>query len=462
MLALAAMAATELAAAEPAAPIDMRPVVAPNDLAQVTLELEAGGTMRVRQDSGRSAETQELPMSAAAKLRYDEHRFAPASGSRASRSVRYYDQAEAVLKVEPGGKTPRLSDPRRLVVAQLPPADEQADRPGTALRLFLASPRGLLSRDELDLLDVTSDSLVVDLLLPERPVSDGDTWSNDASAMAALLALDSVAHAEVRSVLDKHNDEFALAKLAGSVVGIADGAATEIELRGVFLFDRKLRRITRLNLAVKEIRSIGGATPGLDGVAKLRMNVKPIESSEHLSADVIAALRAPEKQPSRMLELVAAEQGYRVIHDRGWFVTSTERERTTLRRVVGNDLVAQCTITKLPAKSEGRQTTLEEFERDIRFSLGKNFGQLVASRQWTNAFKHRCLEVVVRGTAEEVPVEWHYYLVFPENGHRVSVVATIDGQMVQHLAAADRRLVNAIQLVPIEGRVAEAGGGVSR
>lgn len=454
--------ATWAADASPASPVDLSPHVAPSDLAQVTLELAAGGTMRVRQDNGRSAKTQDLPMSAAATLRYDEHRYTPATGTRAMRSVRYYHEAEAVLKVEPGGKTPKLSDGRRLIVVENPAGAHQSEQPGGGSRLFISSPNGRLSREELDLVDVTSDSLAVDLLLPDKPVADGDTWANDAAAMACLLSLDSVAHCEVKSVLDKHNGDFALAKLAGSVVGVADGAATEIDLRGVYLFDRRLRRITRLNLAVKEDRSIGGATPGIDGVAKLRLNIKPIKSSEHLSAETLSALRAPAKRPSSLLELVAAEQGFRVIHDRGWFITSTERETTTLRRVAGGDLVAHCTITKLPAKSEGRQTTLEEFEHDIRYSLGKNFGQLVSSRQWTNAFKHRCLEVVARGTAEDVPVEWHNYLVFPESGHRVSVVVTIDGQMVQHLAAADRKLVNAIQLIPVASRVAEKAQGASR
>ena len=111
-------------------------------------------------------------------------------------------------------------------------------------------------------------------------------------------------------------------------------------------------------------------------------------------------------------------------------------------------MLAQCTITSLPPKSAGRQTTLEEFERDIRFALKEKFGELVSSRQWTNSFGHHCLEVVVRGTAEEVPIEWHYYLVAPDSGNRVSVAVTIEGEMVSRLAAADRTLVNAVELLP--------------
>ena len=149
-----------------------------------------------------------------------------------------------------------------------------------------------------------------------------------------------------------------------------------------------------------------------------------------------------------MVRLEPEKQGFRLLHDRRWFVTRQSRETTTLRCVDRGDVLAQCTITSLPPKSAGYQTTLEEFERDIRFALKENFRELVSSRQWTNSFGHHCLEVVVRGVAEEVPIEWHYYLVAPESGSRVSLAVTIQGEMVSRFAAADRQLVNALELVP--------------
>ncbi|MGE3240073.1 MAG: hypothetical protein AB7I57_03295, partial [Pirellulales bacterium] len=76
-----------------------------------------------------------------------------------------------------------------------------------------------------------------------------------------------------------------------------------------------------------------------------------------------------------------------------------------------------------------------------------NFGELVSSRQWTNSFGNHCLEIVVRGATEEVPLEWHYYLVAPEAGNRVSLAVTIQGEMVNRLAAADRQMVNAVELL---------------
>ncbi len=444
-------------AAEPAAEstIDLTSRVSADDLAEVTVELECGGTMQLRDGEQASAAAADnadtnkdgirsLPMSVSAKLEYDEHRVQPADAGPATRAIRYYKNAAAVLKVDEGGATPKLADERRLVVAQF--ADPE--HPGG--RLSFAAADGLLSREELDLIDVTGDSLAVDALLPRTPVAADATWPADPTTMAAILSMDSVAAAEVQNVLDKFNHDFALVRIAGTVVGVADGSTTEMEVRGVYLFDRKLTRITRFNLAVKEKRSIGGATPGVDGVAKLRMNVKPISSSEHLPPATLAALQSDNKLRFDTLRLEPEKQGYRVCHDRSWFVTSPshQRETTTLRCVDRGDVLAQCTITSLPPQSAANHTTLDEFEGDIRFALKEHFGQLVSSREWTNSFGNHCLEVVVRGTMEDVPLEWHYYLVAPEIGNRVSVAVTIQGEMVERLATADRALVNAIELVP--------------
>ena len=355
-------------------------------------------------------------------------------------------------KSKDSGTSPKLADDRRLVVAE---------NPGGRLRY--AAAHGLLEREELDLIDVAGDSLAVDALLPTKPVAADATWPADPNTMAALLAMDSVAAAEVQNTLDKFNHDFALVRLAGTVVGTVDGSATEMQVRGVYLFDRQLRRVTRFNLAVKEKRSIGGGSPGLDGVAKLRMNVKPIESSPHLPADTLAALATDKRLPLDAVRLEPPKQGYRLVHDRSWIVTRQTRETTTLRCVDRGDVLAQCTITSLPPKSVGNETTLEEFERDIRFALKDDFGELVSSRQWTNPHGHHCLEIVVRGTAEDVPIEWHYYLVAPDGaGGRVSIAVTIQGEMAGRLADADHKLADALELVPMKGSSETAANNAAR
>ena len=266
--------------------------------------------------------------------------------------------------------------------------------------------------------------------------------------MGPLLTLDSVAVCEVQSVLDEFNVDFAKIRLAGTVHGMCDGAATQQEVRGVYLFDRKLQRVTRLNLAIKETRSIGGATPGLDAVAKVQISIAPIENSAQLDDAAVAKVKGQTRIPTRDLSFESPTLGFRVKHDRQWYLAGEGRESVTFRRVDNGDLAAQCTITQLPSKSEGRQTTLDEFQKDITFTLGKSFGELVSSQEWQNAAGLHCYEVVVRGLVEELPVEWHYFLAAPQSGPRVSVVVTIEKPMVERVAKADRELVESLQLFP--------------
>jgi hypothetical protein len=423
--------------------IDLTPDPEAGQLTHVSIQLEAGGHNLVRpqpqQDEKAAGPEQKQPISVAAKLAFDEKRLASstAQSTETPLAIRFYDQAEAVIKVNETGRTPKLADEKRTIIV------EQGQQ-----RPMAYCPDGPLSREQLDLVDVVGDSICIDRLLPKQPVAEGESWANDATAMGPLLTVDTVAVCEVQCILDEFNANYAKVRLSGDVHGTADGAATQQEVRGVYLFDRKLRRITRLNLAVREKRSIGGATPGIDAVAKVQVKIDPIETSSHLSDEVIARLTNAARTPLHDLLFESPTLGFRVKHDRQWYVTAQRREATTFRRVDGGDLVAQCTLTALPPKSAGRQTSLEQFEKDITFSLGKNFGELVSSRQWQNAAGLYCYEVVARGLVEDLPVEWHYYLLAPESGNRVSAAVTIEKPMLERVANADRELIESLQLFP--------------
>jgi hypothetical protein len=423
--------------------IDLSPLPQPDGLTQVSVELEATGYTLVRsetEETASKAPERRLPMNATARLRYAERRFPGRNPSRSGiglLAARYYELAEATINVDQKAVAPRLAEDRRLIaVASATP------------RPILYSPNGPLKREELDLVDVLASSSVIDQLLPGKAVADGDSWPAEPATVAALLTLDSIAVCEVQSVLEEFNANFGKVRVAGVVHGTAEGAATEQEIRGVYLFDRNLRRITRLNLAVREKRSIGGATPGLDAVAKLQVKLEPIKSHPQLDDLNVQGLTPPESAVALDLIYDAPTLGFQLKHDRQWFITSEEREAVTLRRVDGNDVVAQCTLVSLPSKSAGRQTTLGQFQKDVLYSLGKNAGELVRTRQWQNSNGHYCYEVVVRGKVEEMPVEWHHFLVARESGHRVSMAVTIEGPMVERIASADRAVVEQVKLYP--------------
>jgi hypothetical protein len=435
------------------AEIDLSPRNRAGDLVQVRIELEVGGHLTVRDndpaadkstDDGKSAEDgpQKLPLSVHADLQYDEWHLPTALAAPWTAEVesprlamRHYDQADAVIKVDDGGHQPRLPEDRRLLVVRA------ADSSGAQFWC----PAGRLERDEFDLIDVVGNSLVLDRLLPADPIDESESWNQDENTMAAVLGLDSLAVCEVQSVIDKVNKRYAQVRMAGVVHGAIDGAATEIELEAVYLFDRQDRRMTQFNLALKEKRSVGDATPGLDVVAKLKLTAKPLKKSAKLSPSSVAAIQATGSRFDNSLRFGGKSQGIRFDYDPGWFVTSEGRKAVTLRRIDDGQLVAHCTTTRLPEKSAERATTLEEFQKDVQFSLRDNFGQFVRSKEWTNAQGHRCFGVVANGTVEEVPVEWRYYLIASEKGERASLAFTAAANMAERLGNEDRELADQLE-----------------
>ncbi|MCC7476764.1 MAG: hypothetical protein IT425_15345 [Pirellulales bacterium] len=437
--------------------LDLRPRSDSRVLSRVTIDLDAGGHSFIRQQAKEAKELsqglakeegseqgaeQKLPISVVGKLVYDELRLpqapeAASGGLDTLLALRHYETAEAVIKVGNAGRTPKLVPALRLVAVE-----QGADRP------LLYCPKATIDRDQLDLIDVVGNSVAVDRLLPREPVVEGASWPNDAEVMRSLLALETIAVCEVQSVVDSSNQGYVKLRLAGVVHGSADGAAVEQDVRGVYLFNRHERRITRLNLAVREKRSIGGATPGLDVVAKVQVTIDPIQESPNLNEAILAEVKQLRRESAGQLQYESLPLGFRFRHGRQWYLTAEGRESVTFRRIDNGDLAAQCTISRLPSKSAGQQTSLEEFQNDIRYSLGKNFGEFVSSREWRNAASLNCFEAVVRGLVDEVPVEWHYFLVAPESGPRVAATVTIEKPYVERVASSDRELIESMQFFP--------------
>src|SRR4051812_29343562 len=133
--------------------IDLTPGNDIGQLSHVSIQLEAGGHNLIpaqqqtqSHDEKAPAAEQKQPISVAAKLAYDEKRLTPETAAAATGTalaVRYYDQAEAVIKVNESGRTPKLPDDKRTIVV------EQGQQ-----RPMAYCPDGPLSREQLDLVDV--------------------------------------------------------------------------------------------------------------------------------------------------------------------------------------------------------------------------------------------------------------------------------------------------------------------
>ncbi len=400
------------------------------------VQLEVGGEMLVPTEE----ELKRLPMEVRASFDYREQLVKwSADAATIARSVRKYDKAEAHIKVDQEQITRTLPAEEQLLLAEV--------RAGESL---LAVATGLLNREQMDLVNTVGNTLVIDRLLPGKEMKEGESWKHDAATIQALLCMDHVAVCEVTSVVTEEKLRQVQIRLAGTVHGTVDGTPTEMELRGAYLFHLDAKRITKFNLAIKESRKPSDLVPGLDVVAKVNVSVTPHGKELSIPAEVRKVAENTKTPLSRKLRYESQEGNFSFEYDSTWYITAEERDLISLRELQDHELAAHCNLNVLPPRSEGRQTTLEQFERDIRESLGDKLESVTAATAWKTEQGHDCLGIIAVGSVDEVPMEWRYYLVSDENCPRLSLAVTLEQSRRKAFADAERQIIDTLQLVQSE------------
>lgn len=418
-------------------PVDLTARAAVNEPYTVSLELELGGEAKgntSEQESSKQPAAE--PVQVAAKFAYDELLL---PGSR--QAVRYYNTIDAQLTLGGEISNPTLRPSRKLIVAQ---TTEQ----GT---VQLAAVDGPLRRNELDVIEIAGDSLALQRLLPGEEKQIGDSWKHDDSAMQLVLGMQQVSLCEVSSALMESNKGFARCELAGVVHGTRNGAETQVELRGVYLFDRGQGRITKMNLALREKRSVGPATRGLDTTAKLRIQLTPAEKTHSLTPARVAQAKQVDFTGQSLLETSDNRLGFQTRHDTSWFQLGRRGEELAIRRVGQNGLVAHANLTKLPAKTIDTDKSLAKFRADFVASLGNSATGVVSDEQWINEHGCRVMTVVVEGEVAGTAMQWRGYQVAPpvdaEQLHRLALTVAVEESHLEELGKTDRELVDRMVLL---------------
>jgi len=408
---------------------------------RVVTILEVSGVLK----SPEGEKTEQSKMSVAATMAYDERTLELSQRSSGRlRSVRHYDRAEAKIDVAEGKLSPTLRGDRRLMAVEIDDG-----------KVTLFSPQGRLTRDELDLVDLPANSLLVDRFLPSGPVAQGDTWKHPDDLVLATFGLDRLAKQTLASTVTKIDPDAALVELSGRVEGAVDGVTTQIEVKGKYRFDRRARRIDWFGLLAHEIRGVGHVGPGIEVVARLRMQIAPRDGSKELSERALEGL--PLEPTPQLTQLVYGPErgGWRFEHDRRWFSTGSDEQLAFLRLIERGDFIAQCNVAVLDRVEPGNQATLEQFQADIQKALGDRFGEFVEAGQKANDQNYRVLRVVARGMVSELPIEWHYYLVADEHGRQITFTFTVEGPLAKRLGQMDRQMVASLRFDPPSVAAAE-------
>ncbi|MCR4415125.1 MAG: hypothetical protein NUV77_22115 [Thermoguttaceae bacterium] len=402
---------------------------------RVEVSLEVGGDLKLAGSGGESKPVTEK-LGITARLVYDEKCLeVPSDGDRPLRALRYYDQIDVANKVGDRSFQPGLRDGRRLMAVEVR---------GTRASVF--SPNGTLTRDELDLVDLPGNSLLVDRLLPGKPVALHDSWKPQPEVIAALCGLDAAARCDVTSELVSVTDATAKFEMSGNLSGTVAGASTRIELKAKYRLDRKTGRIDWFAMALKEERAVGPVGPGLSVIANLQMKITPIEDSSHFDDEAAKGLSWDSAEDLKRLRYVSLGGGWELAHDRRWVVVTEKGDSAVLRMADQGEYVAQCSITSTAA-SANEPISLSQFQDEIRQALGKHFGQFVRAAQSPGEAGYQIYRVEVEGAVADVPVQWIYTMVLDGQNRRAVLAFVVQGEMAKRFGQADQDLVRSLRFV---------------
>jgi hypothetical protein len=394
----------------------------------------------------KSGKARSLTLDVDGKLQYLERRL-PGTGRDAGalRSLRYYESATAKIDVQ-GQKTfARGRDKHRMIVAE-----------GTPEGLSLHSPTGPLMPSELELLNSPGDSLPVIALLPQSEVEVGEVWTPDRWVLQSLTGLEAVLKSELTCKLDSVEPELAQISFQGKIEGATVGAQTEISVTGKFLFQRQDNFISQLEMEQTEKRSVGSVSPGMKVTAKVKWDRTLATAPGPLTDEILANIPLETKPESKFLSF-EPPWDIRLLLPRNWYVFHQTGQVAVLRFLDKGSLIAQANISKIPSVKPGSHTSEEQFQQDIRTSLGDKLAKFLKAENLSpedGRFIHR---VTVAGKANEVPVQWIYYLCTAPNGRQISFVFTVDEKLVDQLDNRDADLVLSLKFLEAKAAPVQAG-----
>jgi hypothetical protein len=312
-------------------------------------------------------------------------------------------------------------------------------------QLQLFAPRGPLTRDELDLIEIPANTLVLDQLLPKTAVSAGDRWQHSDDLLAMLMGLDAVSQSDVYSHLKEFDATAARIEIEGHIAGAIGGVSTELNLKGRYKFHLKQKRITWLALLVEEKRSIGHVGPGADVVAKLQLTLAPLASEPNeLSAKNLQGLPLDAQPEQLVLEYEAVNHGFTFLHDRRWYPMQEQTDHLAMRLVDRGALVAQCNVSQLTKAEPSADVSLAKFQADVERALGKNFKRFLQASEGTTSTGNKIYRVLAEGSVSDLPIQWNYYLVSDPEGHQAVFAFTLESSLTAQLAEADQQLVRSL------------------
>ena len=251
----------------------------------------------------------------------------------------------------------------------------------------------------------------------------------------------------VEVVLKEVKDDKTRLEMVGHVEGKLYGAVNQIELKAKCRLDRASQRIDWFAMRVKQTREASLVERGMDVTVLVQMKISQKESSESLSDEALRDVTLTPTDAICKMEYESPEGGWRLLHDRLWFLTEHYRDLDVFHRVDAGVDIALCKISPLAQVEPAKLPSLAQFQADVQQALGKNFGEFVEAGQYVGDANYRIFRVVAKGTDGEAPVRWQYDHVSDEQGRQAAFAFRVEEKRVEAFGKSGDQMVDSVRFV---------------
>jgi hypothetical protein len=228
------------------------------------------------------------------------------------------------------------------------------------------------------------------------------------------------------------------------VAGATAGSSGKVDLHGWYLFDLKAKLLTHAEIEQSEERTVGPISPGLKVSAKTVVARAASSDSESLTQEAVSAV--PLDPPVALTRLqFHAPWNIELTHDRDWHIFQQNPQIAVLRLIDQGSLIAQCNLTPIRAAAPGQHVSVNQFQDDIRTSLGPRFKSIEKSEQIPTEDGRFLYRVAVAGEANKSPITWIYYLCAAPNGSQTSSVFAVDSSLTKRLGDRDLEMMKSLK-----------------
>lgn len=389
-----------------------------------------------------AAGTTDWDLKSSAKFEFDQRRFSSDSiGQFGIRAVRRFQQAETTSKV---GKEHENQ-------VSLPQQSRLIQVYGGELQLVQLSPDVRMTRSQIDLLQFPCDPLAATGLLPDRSLKDSkEKWNADVWVVAMLSGIDAVVTQSATCSLKSLTAEEAVVLFECQGTGAITGSSTTVGLTGEMVIDRSQSLIKRLKAILKEKRTPGTVSPGLDVVAE-------VEWTQEISSP---ATELPETMPDampderRLLLTLATPWRVLLLHNRSWHVFHETSELVMLRMLHNGALLAQCNIASAPLMAAGQYTSEEDYLADVERAIKDRAGRITASNVTPDQNGWRIHHVQATGEANKKTLIWDYYLCSTKSGEQISLVFSHAKEDDSNFAGVPDQMLQSLTIRSVRPKIA--------